>query len=44
MTPKIEVVNVDGTTQWRLKGFDVQSDSTALKEGQRLMNTNIKTF
>lgn len=44
MTPKIEVVNVDGTTQWRLKGFDVQSDSTALKEGQRLMNTNIKNF
>ncbi|MED8890764.1 S6 family peptidase [Escherichia marmotae] len=44
MTPKIEVVNVDGTTQWRLKGFDVQSDSTALNEGQRLMNTNVKNF
>lgn len=44
MTPKIEVVNVDGTTQWRLKGFDVQSDSSALNEGQRLTNTGVKNF
>ncbi|EIQ5547953.1 autotransporter outer membrane beta-barrel domain-containing protein, partial [Escherichia coli] len=44
MTPKIEVVNVDGTTQWRLKGFDVQSDSPALNEGQRLTNTGVKNF
>ncbi|HAM3596342.1 TPA: autotransporter outer membrane beta-barrel domain-containing protein [Escherichia coli] len=44
MTPDIEVVNTDGATQWRLKGFDVQRNNAVLSESQRFMDIGYRNF
>lgn len=44
MTPDVEVVNTDGATQWRLKGFDVQRNNAALNESQRFMDIRYRNF
>ena len=44
MAPDVEVVNTDGATQWRLKGFDVQRNNAALNESQRFMDIRYRNF